>query len=233
MHRHGPQTLAASTVTSSAGNQSFHSANYPHPHSHQPQPAGPWAPPSSTGAPTSHGAPPARWLAPPAPLFAGRPLTTYNVSQTSGSGSSAVANMLATQRPTPTLAEIMSAETQREQLERALQAMAASQPPDLFLGRFLIMQERKVGGQATVQFARSGDGGFFQYAIKCALAAAATPAGARGSRLTLASVAAGGVSVNAVLLVSLLPRPRVRWRLHKQLPRPSSSTACPGIVCHD
>ena len=110
------------------------------------------------------------WLhAPPPP--GGHPTTIYQLPSTAGSGGGgggAVANMLATQRPAPALADMLSAEARREQLERTLYSMATGQPQELFMGRFMLMQERRSGGQATVQFARGGDGGFFQYAIKCA-----------------------------------------------------------------
>jgi hypothetical protein len=46
--------------------------------------------------------------------------------------------------------------------------MALAQPPMKFLGKYLVMQDCAEGGQAFVQFARGGEGGFFQYAIKCA-----------------------------------------------------------------
>ena len=78
-----------------------------------------------------------------------------------------IATMLATQRPLPSLADMLSADSQRDQLTAALQATQDARPPEMFMGRYLIMKERRSGGQATVQFARGGDGGFFQYAIKC------------------------------------------------------------------
>jgi hypothetical protein len=76
--------------------------------------------------------------------------------------------MLSTQRPKPTLAELKRSEDKRALLERGLAMMATGNPPELFLGRFLIMSETRAGGQALVQFARGGEDGFFQYAIKCA-----------------------------------------------------------------
>jgi hypothetical protein len=52
------------------------------------------------------------------------------------------------------------------QLKAALENMAACEPPHRFLGKYIITGERMMGGQAVVQFARGGDGGFFQFAIK-------------------------------------------------------------------
>lgn len=49
----------------------------------------------------------------------------------------------------------------------ALANMAAEEPPAVFAGRYVLLQERVVGGQAVVNFARSHDGGFSQFAIKC------------------------------------------------------------------
>ena len=56
----------------------------------------------------------------------------------------------------------------REQLERALDNMAANStgPAGLFAGKFRVTKERRSGAQALVQFARGGDDGFFQHAIK-------------------------------------------------------------------
>ena len=44
--------------------------------------------------------------------------------------------------------------------------MATADPPELFDGRFLLMNERVEGGQALVSFAREASGTFAQYAIK-------------------------------------------------------------------
>ena len=123
---------------------------------------------NSSGAPAMHPAaqPPPGWLQAP-PVHNGV-TTIYQLPSTAGSGgAAAAASMVATQRPAPALAEMMSAEAHKEQLERTLYTMTTSQPPELFMGRFLLMQDRRGGGQAAVQFARGGDGGFFQYAIKC------------------------------------------------------------------
>ena len=75
--------------------------------------------------------------------------------------------MLATQRPTQSLASIMASASQRDQLAAALQAMENAQPPEKFMGKYIVIDERRSGGQATVQFVRGGAGGFFQYAVKC------------------------------------------------------------------
>ena len=110
--------------------------------------------------------PPNGWLQPP-PVHGGI-TTIYQLPSTAGSGgAAAAASMVATQRPPQALAETLSAEAQKEQLQRALYTMAVSQPAELFMGQYTLMQDRRGGGQASVQFARGGDGGFFQYAIKC------------------------------------------------------------------
>jgi hypothetical protein len=56
----------------------------------------------------------------------------------------------------------------REHLERALDNMAADATGrgGLFAGRFRVTKERRSGAQALVAFARGGDDGFFQHAIK-------------------------------------------------------------------
>jgi hypothetical protein len=53
-------------------------------------------------------------------------------------------------------------------LERPLDNLMAMRPPGLFNGRFTLLRERTRGGQALVQMAHDADGGFYQYAIKCA-----------------------------------------------------------------
>ena len=57
------------------------------------------------------------------------------------------------------------------QLVTALENMAQASPPALLAGKYMLLDERAAGSQAVVAFARGGDGGFFQYAIKCALIA--------------------------------------------------------------
>ena len=51
---------------------------------------------------------------------------------------------------------------------RAIDNMNAANPPRVFAEQFYLLNERIVGGQALVNFARDRDGGFFQYAVKCA-----------------------------------------------------------------
>jgi hypothetical protein len=92
-----------------------------------------------------------------------RPTTAYPMSSRV-TGTDAVLELMRTQRPNKAWVGLPL----KEQLERALQRMANAGQQEPFLGRFLIMQEHSMGGQARVQFARGGDGGFFQYAIKCA-----------------------------------------------------------------
>jgi hypothetical protein len=54
------------------------------------------------------------------------------------------------------------------QLVRALENMAAVQPPAVFAARYVLLQERVSGGQAVVNFARGASGaGAEQVAIKC------------------------------------------------------------------
>jgi hypothetical protein len=61
----------------------------------------------------------------------------------------------------------MAADTRRGRLDTALQNLAAS--GELFLGKYIITKEMpKPGSQAVVAFARGGEGGYFQYAIKYA-----------------------------------------------------------------
>ena len=96
--------------------------------------------------------------------------TTSELTQSTNTETGAPLTVLATQRHAPSLDEILAAETQQERLSRVVAAMAASQPPELFAGRFLLTPEQRGGGQATVHFARSGTGGFFQYAVKCGAA---------------------------------------------------------------
>ena len=57
---------------------------------------------------------------------------------------------------------------ERSKLSTALSNMATMQPPILFAGRFLLIDEQAHGGQAVVAFARDNSG-VFPYAIKCAL----------------------------------------------------------------
>ena len=52
-------------------------------------------------------------------------------------------------------------------LVAALQNFAAAEPPQLFAGKYLLLQERVVGGQAMVNFARVPGGSIDSYAIKC------------------------------------------------------------------
>ena len=99
----------------------------------------------------------------------GQRATIYDVGTTWGSDPAGlIATMLATQRPTQSLASIMASESLREQLAAALQAMEHAQPPEKFMGKYIVVEDRRSGGQATVQFVRGGAGGFFQYAVKCA-----------------------------------------------------------------
>ena len=56
----------------------------------------------------------------------------------------------------------------KEQLLCALDNMAGERPQEPFAGRYILLRERVEGGQAVVNFARDEQGGFFQYAIKCA-----------------------------------------------------------------
>ena len=56
----------------------------------------------------------------------------------------------------------------RAQLVTALEHISREHPPPVFAGRYVLLQERVSGGQAVVNFARGADGGYFQYAIKCA-----------------------------------------------------------------
>lgn len=56
-----------------------------------------------------------------------------------------------------------------DSLAAALTAMRDATPPERFMGKYLLMPDGASGGQATVQFARGGNGGFLQYAIKCAV----------------------------------------------------------------
>jgi hypothetical protein len=67
--------------------------------------------------------------------------------------------------PAPMMATTL-AQGPHAQLQAALENMAACDPPQRFLGKYIITGERMMGGQAVVQFARGGDGGFFQFAIK-------------------------------------------------------------------
>ena len=48
----------------------------------------------------------------------------------------------------------------------ALENLAAADPPRVFARRYVLLQERSVGGQAVVNYARGRDGGLFQYALK-------------------------------------------------------------------
>ena len=70
--------------------------------------------------------------------------------------------------PPPALAQTQDGGSEAAKLRVALENMAAAEPAGRFLGKYIITPERNSGGQATVQFARGGAGGFFQYAIKCA-----------------------------------------------------------------
>ena len=49
----------------------------------------------------------------------------------------------------------------------ALENFANAEPPQLFAGKYLLLDERVVGGQAVVNFARGPGGSIFTYAIKC------------------------------------------------------------------
>lgn len=57
----------------------------------------------------------------------------------------------------------------RARLERALEKLAEAEPPQLFAGRYVLLQERVAGGQAIVNFARGRGAGLTQYAIKCVI----------------------------------------------------------------
>jgi hypothetical protein len=85
------------------------------------------------------------------------------------SNTSILLSLLKTQRQQPGASAMREAESLRARLNRAMRQMVLAQPPLKFLGKYLIVQDHAEGGQAFVQFARGGDGGFFQYAIKCAL----------------------------------------------------------------
>ena len=52
-------------------------------------------------------------------------------------------------------------------LVAALQTFAAAEPPHVFAGKYLLLDERVVGGQAVVNFARGPGGSIDSYAIKC------------------------------------------------------------------
>jgi hypothetical protein len=54
-----------------------------------------------------------------------------------------------------------------EAMKRELSAMASADPPQLFGGKYVLLNERVAGGQALVNFARDASGGYYQYAIKC------------------------------------------------------------------
>jgi hypothetical protein len=49
-----------------------------------------------------------------------------------------------------------------------LRDIATADPPQLFAGKYVLLNERVAGGQALVNFARDSTGGYYQYAIKCA-----------------------------------------------------------------
>jgi hypothetical protein len=91
--------------------------------------------------------------------------TMYPVPS-SVAGTEAVLELLRTQKLMPAN-QSWAAPSRREHLEEVLHHMATAHQPELFIGRFLLMRERTASGQAVIQFARSGDGGFYQYAIKC------------------------------------------------------------------
>ena len=57
---------------------------------------------------------------------------------------------------------------EKERILAALENMTLANPPHLFAERYRLKDERVVGGQAVVVFARDDCEGFFQYAIKCA-----------------------------------------------------------------
>ena len=107
---------------------------------------------------------------PPVPsTAAGRYTTIYDIPSTLCSAPDAVLEtVLGTQRPATELARVPSADGKQAQLVAALQAMERASPPELFMGKYHVVRDRVSGGQATVQFVRGGEGGFFQYAIKCA-----------------------------------------------------------------
>ena len=48
----------------------------------------------------------------------------------------------------------------------ALENLASADPPRVFARRYVLLQERSVGGQAVVNYARGRDGGLYQYALK-------------------------------------------------------------------
>jgi hypothetical protein len=62
----------------------------------------------------------------------------------------------------------LEAPTPMARLERALDNIIMANTPELFAGKYVLLSERVVGGQGLVLFARSSDGGFRQFAIKCA-----------------------------------------------------------------
>jgi hypothetical protein len=53
-----------------------------------------------------------------------------------------------------------------QKLQRALNNMRISSPPQPFAGRYVLLQDQAVGGQAVIAFARDEGGNFFQYAVK-------------------------------------------------------------------
>ena len=77
-------------------------------------------------------------------------------------------SLLRTARPVATDAGAHAALSARGRLHFAIHRMATAQPPQRFLGRFIVTEEHAEGGQAVVHYARGGATGFFQYAIKCA-----------------------------------------------------------------
>jgi hypothetical protein len=95
-----------------------------------------------------------------------RPVTAYPLPS-NVTGTAAVFELLATQRFRPAQ-QACTGVISKDDLEEVLRHMTNNRTPELFLGQYLLMRERSFGGQALVQFARSRDGSFFQYAIKCA-----------------------------------------------------------------
>ena len=98
-------------------------------------------------------------LPPPGPRSPGPPARP---------GDCLTAGMSTTLLPSTVRFPTAGGEDTHVKLDRALANMRDAGPQEPFVGHYLLLKEQVQGGQALVVFARGRDGGFFQYAIKCA-----------------------------------------------------------------
>ena len=87
--------------------------------------------------------------------------------QASGTGTSTWTTSHASRQDPSTLSET----GWPDQLVTALQNQALATPAQVFAGKYTLLDERVTAGQSVVNFARNANGGFHQYALKCAVCA--------------------------------------------------------------